>query len=225
MRGKFITFEGPEGSGKSTHIGLLAEWLRSQGKRVVCTREPGGTGLGEIIRNLLQYDSAGDPPVPMAEVMLFLASRAQHVERLIQPALKRGAWVICDRFADSTFAYQGYGRGLCLDMLKTANNLATGGVRPDLTILLDVDVETSLRRITERSHNNNGVVDRIECEERAFHERLRRGFLVLSEEDPRRFLVIDSRRERGVVSAEIRARIGEYLMDALGRVCEVRDVE
>lgn len=138
MRGVFITFEGPEGSGKSSHVRLLKERLEARGREVLLTREPGGTPLGENIRGLLQHDHAGEPPVDRAEVMLFLASRAQLCERVIRPALDRGAWVVCDRFSDSTLAYQGHGRGFDVDTLRVMNTFATADLVPDLTILLDI---------------------------------------------------------------------------------------
>ena len=144
--GRFITFEGGEGCGKSTQIRLLAERLRAAGKEVLLTREPGGTALAEKIRSLVREES-DDPPNSRAETLLFIASRAQVVEKVIRPALDSGTWVLCDRFADSTFAYQGYGRGLDLDELKRINSFATGGLKPDRTILLNVSPEVSAKRM------------------------------------------------------------------------------
>jgi dTMP kinase len=175
MNGKFITFEGPEGSGKSTHIKLLKAYLEERGIEVVLTREPGGTPLGEEIRKLLQHDHT-EPPVPSAEVLLFLASRAQHVERLIRPALQQGKWVLCDRFADSTFAYQGYGRGFDMESLRAVNAFAVSGLSPDLTVLLDVTPQTSRERLAARQASTATTPDRIEREAAAFHERVRNGF-------------------------------------------------
>jgi dTMP kinase len=140
MTGKFITFEGPEGGGKSTHIKLLADFLRSKGKEVLVTREPGGTRLAELIRSLVR-EELEDPPVTQSEVLLFLAARAQVVSNVIRPALEKGVWVLCDRFSDSTFAYQGYGRGVEVDLLRRLNDFATQGLVPDMTILLDVPPE------------------------------------------------------------------------------------
>ncbi len=210
-RGKFITFEGPEGSGKSTHIRLLTEFLRGRGVDVVSTREPGGTPTGEAIRRLLQHDEAGESPVGRAEVLLFLASRAQHVARLIEPALAAGSWVLCDRFEDSTFAYQGYGRGFDLDALRSVNAFATAGLRPDLTILLDVLPETSRSRLRARQAETSSALDRIECEADAFHTRLRDGFLELARAEPTRFVVVSSEGERQAVAADIREAVTRRL--------------
>lgn len=211
---RFITFEGPEGSGKSTHIRLLAEFLRGRGLAVTLTREPGGTPTGEAIRGLLQHDHAGEAPVGRAEVLLFLASRAQHVERLIRPALDAGAWVLCDRFEDSTLAYQGFGRGFDLAALREANAFATGGLKPDLTVLLDVRPETSRSRLRERVSRTRASPDRIEREEDAFHVRLREGFLELARQEPERFIVVDSERERETVSRDIREAVVGRLLSA-----------
>ena len=153
--GRFITFEGGEGCGKSTQIRILAERLRAAGKDVLLTREPGGTELAEKIRALVREESA-DPPNFRAETLLFLASRAQVVENVIRPALAAGTWVLCDRFADSTFAYQGYGRGLDLDEIKRINSFATGGLAPDRTVLLDVSPEVSEKRMRARSGHEHG---------------------------------------------------------------------
>jgi len=211
-RGKFITFEGPEGSGKSTHIQLLADCLRGFGIEVTCTREPGGTPMGESIRGLLQHNGSGEAPVPRAEVLLFLASRAQHVERLIRPALEKGNWVLCDRFDDSTFAYQGYGRGFDLDVLRAANRFATDGLRADLTVLLDVSPETSRARLLSRQTQTASAPDRIECEADDFHIRLRNGFLEMAAKDPARFVVVATEREREQVAADVREAVMRRLM-------------
>ena len=202
-RGKFITFEGPEGSGKTTHIRLLAEYLEGQGISVVCTREPGGTPLGEKVRDLLQHGGADDAPVPQAETLLFLASRAQHVERLIRPALERGAWVLCDRFSDSTLAYQGYGRGFDLAQLRSADAFATCGLAPDLTVLLDVTPEMSRARLLERQAKTATSPDRIEREPEAFHARLRDGFLEMAAAEPERFVTVSTDRPLDEVAAAI----------------------
>ncbi len=198
-RGVFITFEGPEGSGKSSHVRLLKERLEACGKRVLLTREPGGTTFGEAVRGMLQHDHAGEPPVDRAEVALFLASRAQLCERVIRPALDSGTWVICDRFTDSTLAYQGYGRGFDIATLRIMNAFATNGLVPDLTILLDVSLETGLARVTQR-----GVpIDRIEAAGDAFHRRLRDGFLALAAQEPARFATLSSEAPQDTVAAQI----------------------
>ncbi|MDD5705855.1 MAG: dTMP kinase [Kiritimatiellae bacterium] len=202
-RGVFITFEGPEGSGKSTHLRRLTERLRAAGRSVVVTREPGGTPVGEALRGLLQHDTVSEAPVPRAEALLFCASRAQLVERTIAPALARGDWVLCDRFADSTFAYQGYGRGFDLATLEAINRFATGDLRPDLTILLDIEADAGRRRLAARQAGAGETADRFEREAAAFHERLRRGFLSLAAAAPTRFLVIDSGRDEETVAAEV----------------------
>lgn len=198
-RGMFITFEGPEGSGKSTQIRLLDERLHAGGIRTLLTREPGGTSTGEAIRNLLQHDSTDAEMAHRTEVLLFCASRAQLVEQVIRPALLQGAWVLCDRFTDSTLAYQGYGRGFALDQLRALNDFATGGLKPDLTLLLDIPVDESYRRISERTTE----IDRIERTERTFHERLRAGYLELAQAEPARFRVLTSARPLEQTSAEV----------------------
>ena len=206
MRGKFITFEGPEGGGKSTHARELADALRAEGHKVLVTREPGGTRLAEKIRDLLR-EEIEDPPVTRSEVLLFLASRAQVVANVIKPALARGEWVICDRFADSTFAYQGYGRGIDVQLLKNFNDFATEGLVPDLTILLDVPPEVSRARLAARQAATATQADRIEQAGEVFHRRLREGFLELARAEPNRFAMIDSRGEREAVSAAVLAAV------------------
>ena len=202
MRGKFISFEGPEGGGKSTHVAALAEALRGGGKSVLVTRGPGGTRLAELIRGLVR-EELEDPPVTRAEVLLFLASRAQVVANVIKPALARGEWVLCDRFSDSTFAYQGYGRGIDVQLLRELNEFATEGLVPDLTILLDVPLEVSRARLAERQRATAAVADRIESAGEAFHKRLREGFLALAKAEPDRFVVIDSSGDRDDVDRQI----------------------
>lgn len=212
MRGRFITFEGPEGGGKSTHVKELAETLRSLGKTVLLTREPGGTPLAEKIRGLVR-EELEDPPVTRSEVLLFLAARAQVVANVIKPALARGEWVLCDRFADSTFAYQGYGRGIDVGLLRQLNDFATEGLVPDLTILLDVPPEVSRARLAERQAATATVADRIELAGREFHRRLRDGFLELAKGEPERFTVIDSSGPCEEVSQKVRTAIARFLAD------------
>jgi dTMP kinase len=181
----FITFEGTEGCGKSTQIDLLAAWLQDKGHEVVKTREPGGTGVGEALRTLILQK--GVRVLPISELLVFMAIRAQHMEEVILPALSAGKIVLCDRFADATTAYQGYGRGLDLDVISTLNRLVTKGIMPDLTVLIDCDVATGLRRRAADSPQ----LDRFEDEEVAFHESIRSGYHKLAEGDPTRFFVID----------------------------------
>ena len=203
MRGRFITFEGPEGSGKTTQAARLVERLRACGVEVVCTREPGGTPMGEAIRNMLQHDAAGEPPCAQAEVLLFEASRAQLVQTVILPALERGAWVVCDRFADSTTAYQGYGRGFSVKTIQAINAFAIDGAMPDLTLLLDIDAEAGMRRMRARNAADQRGQDRIEREAIEFHRKVRAGYLELACRWPARFRVIDSSGEQDAVHALI----------------------
>lgn len=198
---RFITFEGPEGAGKSTQIRRLAERLEAAGDEVVLTREPGGTPLGEAIRGLLQHDAAGEAPVPAAEAYLFAASRAQHVANLIRPALERGAWVLSDRFVDSSAAYQGAGREFEVGDILQLNALAVGGLMPRITFLLDISPEDAAERMKDRA------ADRIESEARAFHERVRAGFLALAKNEPARFCLIDATASEDEIAALIDARV------------------
>lgn len=202
-RGKFITFEGPEGGGKTTHAKRLIAQLEAIGRRVVYTREPGGTPTGEAIRDILQYQITGEDISPPAEVLLFAASRAQLVAHVIRPALERGDWVVCDRFADSTVAYQGYGRGFDREQMIAINDFAIGDTQPDLTLLLDVPCEEGFQRITARHAANKKSLDRIEQEARDFHERVRDGYLELAKRWPRRFRIVDARGSVDDVAATV----------------------
>ena len=190
-RGKFITFEGGEGCGKSTQVKRLKEALERDGFEVVLTREPGGTWLSEEIRRLIK-DQTTDAPCDRSELLLFLAARAQLVRNVILPALESGKWVVSDRFSDSTIAYQGYGRGLPLAILKEINDFACEGLKPDLTFLLDVSPETAAARLRRREAATKTVADRIELAGDEFHNRLRRGFAALAKEDPGRIVTIDA---------------------------------
>ena len=190
-RGKFITFEGGEGCGKSTQVKRLKEALEKTGVEVLLTREPGGTWLSEEIRHLIK-DQTTDAPCDRSELLLFLAARAQLVKNVIRPALEAGKWVVSDRFSDSTIAYQGYGRGLPLDILKDMNNFACEGLKPDLTLLLDVTQETSRARMHRREEATNTTADRIELAGDEFHRRLRRGFAELAKVCPERIVTIDA---------------------------------
>ncbi|MCM1003203.1 MAG: dTMP kinase [Candidatus Gastranaerophilales bacterium] len=182
-KGLFITFEGADGCGKTTQIKLLDEYLRSKGYKTLLTREPGSKGLGVKLREiLLNYDGEVSP---QCESFLFLADRAQHVDCIIRPALEEGVIVLCDRHTDSTVAYQGYGRGLDLEQIHYLNNIATGGLKPDLTFIFDVDVETSQSRVGAEK-------DRMESAGIEFFERVRQGFLEIAKSEPERVKVIDS---------------------------------
>jgi len=183
-KGAFITFEGPEGSGKTTHIQLLASFLRKAGRNVLVTREPGGTKLARAFRRLLL--ETGDGLVPLAELFLYEADRAQHVEETILPALKRGQTVFCDRYTDSTLAYQGHGRRLDYKTIEALNKIASAGLKPDATILLDVPAGRGLRQARHRKNRH----DRLERAGLAFHQRVRQGFLWLARKEKRRFRVV-----------------------------------
>lgn len=182
----FITFEGIEGSGKTTHLDLLSNHLQEKGYRVVRTREPGGTPVGEALRRVLLKKDLR--VLPLTELLVFLASRAQHVEEVIRPALDEGHIVLCDRFVDASFAYQGYGRGIDLGIIETLNRLVTKGVRPNLTILLDCAVDIGLGR-----KSADGNLDRFEKEELSFHSKIRNAYLELAEDDPKRYVVLNAK--------------------------------
>ncbi len=209
MKGKLITFEGVEGGGKSTQATMLTQRLRELGYEVVTTREPGGTPTGETIRDILQNDLTGEPISAAAEALLFCASRAQLCEYVLAPALERGAWVVLDRFTDSTLAYQGYGRGFDVEALREMNNFATGRVRPDLTFLIDIPVELGLERVLSRS---SGARDRIEREPLEFHHRLYAGYLEIQKREPERIVRIDGLKKQLEVAAEIWSVVESRLM-------------
>lgn len=190
-RGRFITLEGGEGCGKSTQVARLKAALEAEGIGVLLVREPGGTWLSEQIRGLIK-DQDTDAPCARAELLLFLAARAQLVRNVIRPALEEGRWVVCDRFSDSTMAYQGYGRGLPLGLVAEANDFACEGLKPDLTLLLDVSPETARRRMRSRESATKSSADRIEREGAEFHERIRRGFAELAKSEPSRIVTIDA---------------------------------
>lgn len=190
-RGRFITFEGGEGCGKSTQVRRLKEALESRGKEVLLTREPGGTWLSEEIRRLIK-DQETDAPCDRAELLLFLAARAQLVRHVIEPALAAGKWVVSDRFSDSTLAYQGYGRGLPLEVVRAANDFACEGLKPDLTLLLEVSPEVSHARMHSRETATHTEADRIERAGDAFHARLAKGFSEIAAAEPGRVRRIDA---------------------------------
>jgi dTMP kinase len=199
----FITFEGGEGSGKSFQAESLCRKLNRLNIPVVLTHEPGGTPLGEWTRNLLKWTDAYISPG--AELFMFSASRAELMNEVIQPNLKEGKIVICDRYVDSTIAYQGYGRGLNLEMVKVINNASTQGLRPNITLLLDIPPEEGLARIKGR------VKDRFEREEVTFHSRVRSGYLTLAKEEPERWLVIDARQPKEKIAQIIWQRVRQLL--------------
>lgn len=203
MIGKFITLEGPEGSGKSTQAKKLIRRLAECGVEAVYTREPGGTALGEEIRSILQHNQAGETPCERAELLLFEASRNQLVEKVIRPQLEKGIWVICDRFMDSTTAYQGYGRGLPVAEVKAIHRFTVNGFAPDLTLLLDVEVSTGFERIAQRYLALGESADRFEQEDRSFHERVRTGYLALAADEPERFRTVNAAQDPEAVSADI----------------------
>lgn len=202
VRGVFITLEGPEGSGKSTQAQLLAAALSNRGYQVTVTAEPGGDPVAEEIRKIVLHSKSDI--VPEAELLLYLAARAQHVRHIILPALERGEIVISDRFADSSFAYQGYARGIDLESLRELNHFATGGLTPDLTILLDVPVEFGL----ERQNDKN----RFEAESVEFHNKVRSGFLELAKHEPERWSVVDARGSLEDVANRVQGVVFERIL-------------
>jgi dTMP kinase len=210
--GRLIVFEGPEGGGKSLQASRLAASLRDDGHEVLLTREPGGTPLGEEIRTLLLRRD-GYTMLPVAEALLMSAARAQHVAALIRPALEAGVIVVCDRFIDSTYAYQGAGRGLSMKHLQVIQDFATGGIEPDLRLLLDVPVSIGLaRRWAERQS-----VNRIDAADAEFHERVRQAFLASAAAAPDRWAVIDSRQHVDLVAQDVRAAVaGVVKSSAIG---------
>ncbi|MBI2902714.1 MAG: dTMP kinase [Candidatus Methylomirabilis oxyfera] len=206
MTGLFITFEGGEGSGKTTHLKSLAHYLRDLGDEVVETRDPGGTTIGKEIRTLLlSPESAATSD--SAELLLYEASRAQLVREVITPAITRGAVVLCDRFTDSTLAYQGFGRGLDQDLIRQLNHFVTGGLGPDLTILLDLHPRVGLERCTRSIRAGRAFRDRIAAEPLAFHQKIREGYLTLAREEPDRFRVIDASLSVAQIEAAIKDEV------------------
>lgn len=197
-RGRFITLEGGEGAGKTTQIKLLADALKSAGRDVVVTREPGGAPAAEAIRALL-VEGATDRWQPMAEALLNYAARLEHVEATIKPALAKGRWVLSDRFADSTVAYQGYGHDLGAETVKRLHRLVLGDFQPDLTLILDVPVADGLKRAAGRADKTSAREDRYERMDRAFHQRLRDGFLDIARRDPERCAVVDATKDAAAV--------------------------
>jgi len=217
MRGRFITFEGGEGSGKSTHAKRLAEKLKSLGLEVVLTREPGGSPGAEIIRHIL-LSGAAKPLGAETETILFAAARDDHVRQVIRPALLAGKWVVCDRFIDSTRVYQGVLGNVDQKLIRGLERVTVGAAMPDLTLVLDVPANVGLARATRRRSNH--AVDRFEGETLEFHEDLRRAYRANAQEEPRRIVVIDGRPPRDVVAERIWMAVSERLHPDRARVAE-----
>ncbi|WP_145008752.1 dTMP kinase [Pseudomonas oryzihabitans] len=199
--GLFITLEGPEGAGKSTNRDYLAELLGAAGREVVLTREPGGTPLAERIREILLAPAA-EPMAVDTELLLMFAARAQHLAQVVRPALARGALVLCDRFVDATYAYQGGGRGVPVDRIATLETFVLGDLQPDLTLVFDLPVEIGLARAARR-----GALDRFEQEQRAFFEAVRQTYLQRAQAVPERYRIIDASRSLAEVQADLRALV------------------
>lgn len=206
----FITFEGPEGSGKSTQINLVADYLIRLGYEVLCTREPGGTPIGDQIRRVL-HDVGNTDMVARAEILLYSASRAQLVEQLILPHLAKGGIVLCDRYADSTYAYQGYGRQLDLETLRLITRFATQELKPDLTIYLDVDVVEGLRRKYAANTTGQGEWNRMDRLDLEFHQRVRAGYLEMAQQEPERWLIVDASAPVDQIQQTICRRLEQVL--------------
>ncbi len=201
-RGRFITFEGIEGVGKSTQVQLAAQWLRAQGVDVVTTREPGGTPLAEEIRELVLNARTEKLPA-QAELLLMFAARSVHLEALIKPALQSGRWVLCDRFTDATFAYQGAGRGVSMDRIAELERLVQGGLQPDLTLLLDMPAAQGMQRVQRRGNE----LDRFESERVEFFERVRQGYLQRARADAARFRILNAAAPLQQVQAGVSAAL------------------
>ncbi len=210
----FVTFEGPDGCGKTTQVARLAEHLRGEGYDVIATREPGGTHIGDQIREVL-HAPGNRSMQPAAELLLYCASRAQLVDEVIRPQLQRGGSVLSDRYADSSLAYQGYGRGLDLGQLRTILAFATGGLRPDLTLLLDIDVEEGLRR-----RRGSDEWNRLDQETVGFHRRVREGYLALARAEPERWAIVEAGRSVEAVQAAIQAEVEKRLRSVMREALE-----
>jgi dTMP kinase len=210
---RLISFEGGDGSGKTTQLKLLEGYLGSHGKGCVSTREPGGTTLGKMIRHVLLEVGKEELSSP-TELFLYLADRAQHVQEVIQPAIKSGKLVLCDRFTDSTLAYQGYGRRVDIEMLRRLNQIASRGITPDLTFLLDCPVDVGLSRTAQRvseQKTSQGREDRFEREQLEFHERVRKGFLELAQAEPKRIYRLDASRPVQKVHEQIKRVVDQRM--------------
>ena len=208
MTSQFITVEGIEGAGKSTQLGFIRAVLETAGQRVLLTREPGGTALGEEIRSLL-LEQREDGMSADAELLLLFAARAEHLQQVIRPALETGSWVVCDRFTDATYAYQGGGRGIAWERVAVLENWVQGSLRPDLTLLFDLPAEAGLARAGRR-----GLMDRFESEELAFFQRVRHAYLELAARHPGRYRLIDASRTISTVRAEVEALLHAFLQES-----------
>ena len=208
--GSFVTFEGPEGSGKTTQIALLESALCAMGYDIVCTREPGGTSIGEQVRAVL-HSLDNQEMLPRAEILLYSAARAQHVGELIAPSLARGCVVLCDRYAESTLAYQGYGHGLDLEDLGQITRFATEGLRPSLIVYLDLDVTVGLQRKRVDHDHGSGEWNRMDQLELAFHQRVRDGYLQMAQQDPSRWVIVDAKQSIEDTHRYILSRLTRYL--------------
>ena len=211
---QFITFEGGDGTGKSTQLQALESYLSGRGKSCLLTREPGGTSLGKLIRRLL-LEVGKQPITSPTELFLYLADRAQHIREIVAPAIAQGKIVLCDRHTDSTLAYQGYGRGIDIALLQHLNDVASIGIKPDLTFLFDCPVDVGLSRIAQRhlqAASDTHPEDRFEREELEFHERVRAGFLELARAEPQRFRIIDASRSVAEVTHQIKTIIDQELL-------------
>ncbi|MDN6296738.1 MAG: dTMP kinase [Halomonas sp.] len=204
QRGRLITLEGGEGVGKSSNVAFVAAWLEARGLEVVSTREPGGTPRAEAIRALLLDPAPAEPLSVDAELLLMFAARAQHLAEKILPALARGAWVVCDRFTDATYAYQGGGRGLDDERIAILERFVQRGMAPDLTLLLDMPVEAAARRVASRLNDLGGERDRFEREQRGFFAAVRDGYLQRAAGEPERFALIDAAQSLGAVQAQLK---------------------
>ena len=208
--GALITFEGLDGCGKTTQLELEAERLRGQGRAVAATKEPGGTALGRQVREIVLNSTAG-PLSAFTDLALMFAARSQHIEEIIRPALQSGTVVVCDRFTDSTFAYQGYGHGITLDTIQTLNTLLCHGVRPDLTLLLDIDPETALQRTVSRNRAALQKETRFEDEGLEFFRRVRQGYQEIAQREPERVRIVDGRDSITAVHERVSRAIDEFL--------------
>lgn len=203
----FISFEGAEGAGKTTQISILKNYLETKGFEVIVTRQPGGTDLGKSIRTLILDPEQPDKPSAIAELFLYMADRGHNVETLIKPSLEQGKIVICDRYTDSTIAYQGFGRNIDIEKLEVLNNIATTSLKPDITFVLDLPVEEGIKRVIKR----DSKLDRIESEKIEFHQKVRNGFLYLAEKEPNRVKVINSLKPIEDISVEIKNYINHLI--------------